>query len=205
MNRTTERARSRAVNPTGACGVDYPVHVSDPARRDAFDILGVAAQFNLDLPAVQRAYLARSADVHPDRAGVEGGGAEASEQLAAELNDAKRVLEDPERRANALLARLGGPSKEADRSLPDGFLMEMMELREAAEAAGASGDAAEVDRWIANAERRRKGHIESVGSAFATLGTVPAGDQLRAIRRELNAWRYIERMIEQLDGGGESM
>jgi hypothetical protein len=25
---------------------------------------------------------------------------------------------------------------------------------------------------------------------------------LVAIRRELNAWRYIERLIEQLDGGG---
>ncbi|MGH7130588.1 MAG: iron-sulfur cluster co-chaperone HscB C-terminal domain-containing protein [Phycisphaerales bacterium] len=176
--------------------------MAEPARgtrRDAFDILGVAARFDLDLPAVQRAYLARSADVHPDRAG------EAGEQLAAELNDAKRVLEDPERRAGALLARLGGPSKEADRSLPDGFLMEMMELRESAEAAGASGDRAEVDRWIADAERRRKGHIESVGRAFAAVGAAPTGDQLRAIRRELNAWRYIERMIEQLDGGGETM
>ena len=148
---------------------------------------------------MQRAYLARSAEIHPDRAG------EASEQQAAELNDAKRTLEDPERRAGALLARLGGPSKEADRSLPDGFLMEMMELREAAEAAGSSADPAEVERWVNDAERRRKRHIESIGRAFAAIGATPTGDQLRAIRRELNAWRYIERMIEQLDGGGETM
>lgn len=165
---------------------------------DAFDILGVPARFDLDAAAVQRAFLARSAEVHPDRTAGD-------EELAAELNAARQTLNDPERRANALLARLGGPSKEADRSLPDGFLMGMMSLREQAEAA--SGDPAQLEHWMDEAERRRRAHIETTGAAFAAIqraGSAPSTPSLRDIRRELNAWRYIERMIEQLqssDGG----
>lgn len=105
----------------------------------------------------------------------------------AELNEAKRVLEDPERRANALLAKLGGPSKEEDRSLPEGFLMEMMEVREQMEEDGAAGRG----KWEEWAKERRGEAIEEVGAMFRER-------RLAEVRRRLNAWRYIERMMEQL-------
>lgn len=151
----------------------------------------------MDAAGVQRAFLARSAELHPDRA-------EGDEVLAAELNAARQTLADPERRANALLARLGGPSKEADRSLPDGFLMDMMDLREQAEAA--SSDPGQLEHWLDEADRRRTAHIATTKKAFAAIeaaGGVPASAALRDIRRELNAWRYIERMIEQLQSSDE--
>jgi molecular chaperone HscB len=154
---------------------------------DAFDVLGLPAEFAVDAAAVNRAYLARSAALHPDLAA----GDESAPRKMAELNEAKRVVEDPERRANALLARLGGPSKEEDRSLPDGFLMEMMEVREQMEAEGT----AERGKWEAWAKERRREAIEDVGAMFRA-----AADEgmLGAIRRRLNAWRYIERMVEQI-------
>lgn len=137
----------------------------------------------MDAAAVNRAYLARSAALHPDRA---AGDADAPRRMA-ELNEAKRVIEDPERRANALLARLGGPSKEQDRSLPDGFLMEMMEVRERMEAEGAAARGT----WEAWAKERRREAVEEVGAMFRE-------GRLGEVRRRLNAWRYIERMMEQL-------
>lgn len=162
-------------------------HYSQPVP-DAFDILGVEPSLDLSAAAVRAAFLARAAQV--------------GDEQAPALNAAKGVLLDAEQRAGLLLARLGGPSASADRSLPDGFLMAMMQAREDAEAAIASNDAAKIDAFIAWAETQRDGHIARL-RPLLIAGASP--DALKLARRELNAWRYIERMIQQLtdahDGG----
>lgn len=159
---------------------------------DPFAVLGLPRSFEIDEGTLHRAWLSRSAALHPDRAGDD----EANAEAVADLNRARATLRDPERRANALLRLLGGPRKEEDRSLPDGLLTEMLEVREEMESDLAeSGDTARA-KWEAWAGERRAGHIERVGELFAGPATP---ESLREIRRELNAWRYTERMIEQLD------
>jgi molecular chaperone HscB len=161
---------------------------------DPFEVLGLAPRYDLDASAIQRAYLARAAAVHPDLVAddeAQGG--------AAVLNKAKAMLVDPERRANALLTRLGGPGKSEDKSLPAGFLMSIMETREAVEEALASKDPAQRGRWEAWAQEQRGEYERRVVSLFAGVGDSRDPATLRAIRQELNAWRYIERLIEQLD------
>jgi curved DNA-binding protein CbpA len=158
---------------------------------DAFDILGLPAEFDLSAERLGRAYLQRSASVHPDV------GSDESARAMAELNEARRTLESPERRANALLARLGGPTKEKDRSLPVGFLAQMLETREEIEAAAGDASArAQWERW-ASGERARA--VAEVKAMFTGLGSPPEAESLAAIRARLNAWRYVERLIEQLD------
>lgn len=155
---------------------------------DPFKILGLPPRFDLTPAEIQRAFLARSATLHPDRS-------TGDEALAAELNHARQTLADPEARARALLARAGG-TEDTDRSLPDGFLLTMMDARERLEAAQVEGDAAAVRAWLAWAEEQRGRHVGRVGGLLSEE-PVPAG----AVRRELNAWRYIERMIEQIEAG----
>lgn len=162
---------------------------------DPFDILGLPAVFDLDPGQIGRAYLERSAALHPDLA---RGDEEAPRRMAA-LNQAKRVLDDPERRANALLARLGGPGREQDRSLPPDFLMEIMETREQIETAVAGGDPEERRKWETWAEGERRRAVDEVAGMFRALPSPPTAESLKAIRTRLNAWRYIERLIEQLD------
>lgn len=164
-------------------------------RRDPFDTLGLEPRFDLDTGAVERAYLRLAAAAHPD---VVGDDAEAARRTA-EINDARAVLLDPERRAEALLLRLGGPAKNQDKSLPPDFLGEMMDLRETIEAAIAGDGDAERATWRAWALGRRAEFIAGVGAAFAALASPAAETDLRAIRTRLNAWRYFERLIEQLD------
>ncbi|QKK08205.1 MAG: hypothetical protein HND58_08465 [Planctomycetota bacterium] len=78
--------------------------------------------------------------------------------------------------------------------------MEMMETRMEVEAAVESGDGDELARWREWAQTERARYIDRLGGMFADLGTPPAADAVQAIRRELNAWRYIERMLEQTEG-----
>ncbi|MBX3390056.1 MAG: DnaJ domain-containing protein [Phycisphaeraceae bacterium] len=159
-----------------------------------FEILGLPRTFDLDEGAIRRAYLARVAALHPDLAEAEDAQAE-----SAELNRARDVLVDPESRANLLLSLLGGPPKEADKSLPPAFLMEIMETREAIESSLASGDEAERKRWSDWGLKERSKYVGQVKGQFAGLGASPDPGALRELRKTLNAWRYIERLIEQLD------
>ncbi len=158
-------------------------------------MLGLEPTFALDAATIRRAYLARVAAIHPDSNTSDDDGGRSS----AALNDAKATLEDPERRAAALLARLGGPTKEQDKSLPPGFLIQTMEMRERIESALASGDPDARSAVERDAAARRATHIARVAELFLAARASPGAEALRAIRIELNAWRYVERLIEQLD------
>lgn len=167
---------------------------------DAFDVLGIAVGFRAESRDVERAYVARAVEAHPDLVGSD----DESARRMAELNEAKGTLLDPERRAIALLARLGGAPAEADRSLPDGFLMEMMDVRERMEEEWGSGDApsrsASAQRWEAWGRVRREETMSRVAELFDAAARASEGERqsvLGAIRTQLNAWRYLERMLEQ--------
>lgn len=165
---------------------------SRESTSDPFGVLGLPRRFALDGAEIEAAFLTRLSGVHPDLAG------EDASMDAAALTAARAMLADPEQRAVALLAVMGGPSASQDRSLPDGFLMEMMELRERVETELEEGAGAR-DRWADFAQTRRREHIERIGAMFDALSEPASPDELGAIRRELNAWRYTERLIEQLD------
>lgn len=165
-----------------------PSSTHDP--HDPFAALGLERRFDMPSASIESAFLERLRGVHPDLAG------EDASLDAADLTRARATLADHEERAVALLALLGGPSASEDKSLPDGFLMEMMELRGEIEEELVS-DAGARDRWQAFADERRAGHIGRVSELFQTD---PMTDgTLGEIRMELNAWRYTERLIEQLD------
>ncbi len=176
--------------------------------KDPFALLGLERRFDLSPAQVQRAYLQHVARLHPDINGTD----EASEdaELAgpaptpARLHEAKALLEHDESRANVLLLLLDGATKEQDKSLPESFLMEIMEVREQVESALATGDAVAREHWRGWALEQRAVYVLRLTPQFAALsrevlGTVQHTVLAKQARRELNAWRYVERLIEQLD------
>lgn len=171
---------------------------------DPFSLLGLPRLFDISLEAIHSAHLTRVASTHPDLAPHSQTPDEDADPVAA-LNHAKRILENPELRANALLALLGGPTKESDRSLPPGFLMDIMETREAIEAAVHSKDPTALRHWRDWADTQRSEHKGAVSVLFRSLPQHPSAANLGSIRTRLNAWRYIERLIEQLDPDYEGL
>jgi molecular chaperone HscB len=177
-------------------GLPQPA-VHDPS--DPFDVLGLPPTFNLTRDQIERAYLERSVHVHPDAVGAAGSDADDASAL---VHASRETLLSSELRANALLARLGGPSKEAVKSLPPAFLAEVMELREAVEEALASPSPG-ARRAAREEGLRRRAEFESlVASLFRDISALPPQTRPPALcnmRTHLNAWRYIERMIEQVE------
>lgn len=163
---------------------------------DPFEILGVPWRFDLDESALRSRFLQASAQMHPDRFPDPIEQAEAVEQMSR-LTDAYRVLSDPESRARALL-RLSGMDDEADKDkLPPDLLMQVMEVREEMEAAIESGDREELDRLRVWASGQREQYVNQLGRLLEGYIDAKAAAETRV---QLNALRYMERMLEQMPG-----
>jgi molecular chaperone HscB len=160
---------------------------------DFFDRLGLPRRFALDADAVEREYLARSRELHPDYHRL-GSSAEqaASTELSAGLNEAYTTLKDPFRRAEYLLKLQGGPTAGELKDVPPAFLEEMLELR--MEIAGLTPDSPEAAAMEKQLSRRRDALLAQVGGLLD--GTSPT--RLTDSRRLLNATKYVQNLIRDL-------
>jgi molecular chaperone HscB len=159
---------------------------------DPFATLGIARSYELDLPAVEKTHRELSRAMHPDRFV----GAGASERRAAlakavEVNEAWRIVRDPIRRAEALLALQGvAVGEEGEPKADPEFLMEMLEQREALSDARQARDLGAV-RKMAQAIEQRSRQVERAladGFARSTAGSSLVGKvgELRFFRRFLD-------------------
>ena len=165
-------------------------------KFDPFAILGMPRRFAVDAQALRQAFLTASAKQHPDQFIDPIEQADAVERMS-ELTDAHRVLRDPELRARALLRLSGLELPEDKDKLPPALLMEVMDVREELEDAIASDNTPELDRLRAWANGQREGYLAKLDELFHDeLDAAKA----KAVRIELNALRYMQRMLEQMPG-----
>ncbi len=153
-----------------------------------FSALGLEPSFDIDPRRVRAAWMQKAAREHPDVVGVGG--------QSTCANDALRQLSDPLSRAEALLRVHQAPAVD-ERTMPEGFLLEMMELRERADEAGRDPDAAA--QLLAEASERRNRALARIGDAFRSArgGALEAGHALE-IRSQMNVVRSFDRMLEHL-------
>lgn len=174
---------------------------AEAANRTPFEIFGLAQSYAVDGARLDATYRELSRWVHPDRfvsRGVEE--VEAAVRASAALNQAYAILRDPVRRADQLLAQLGGPSASAMRDVPAGFLMAVMELREAIEQAKASGDASAMESLRTDLASRRGAGLDRIGELASRLsdGDSSVGEELR---RQLNSMKYLDNLLTEASSG----
>lgn len=165
---------------------------------DPFRVLGLEPAFELDPEQVRKATLVRSARLHPDRAPDPITAAENASELAA-VNEAASTLLDDLARAEVMIRIHGGPGPSEDRTLPDGFLEDILATRLELEEAVARGDdlgKETLRTWAEGewAERRRR------VADLIDREPAPGEAELREARLEVNRWRYSQRMLDQIDG-----
>lgn len=150
-----------------------------PSAVDPFAVLDVPRRYDLDRRTVESAHLRLLAALHPDRIADPIRRAEAV-SATADANEARDILLDDERRAETLLTLLGGAPHDSERSLPPGFLVEVLELREKLDEAIAAEDPTLRDEFERMIAAERAVHRDTITELFARL------------RRDAPAARAIE-------------
>ncbi len=159
---------------------------------DPFATLGIAPSFDADLAAVEKVHRELSAALHPDRY-MNATATERRRALAkaVEVNEAWRVVRDPIRRAEALLALRGVAVGEDREPQPDPeLLMEMLEQREALAEARAARDLDGVRRLAGSVEARMDETRKALSRGFA-------GGEGESLVRRLGELRFFRRLLDE--------
>jgi len=159
-----------------------------------FEALGVEPGFSLDLAALEQRHRDVSRALHPDRHAASGA-AERRMALgrAIEVNESYRILKDPVRRAEALLALRGvatGEGKEPPAS--PAFLMEVMERREALADVRQTKNEAALDRLITDVRALASAVEAALAHEFASPSSNPA-----EILKRMGELRYYRRFLDE--------
>lgn len=179
-----------------ACGT-----LLETEERDPFRAFGLERAFAIDVKELRRALMKLQRATHPDFFATQGDAArEAAERATSALNAAFETLEDPLRRADWLVVAQGGPSRDDDREMPQAFLMEVLEWNEVLEEArdAATRDDAAVAELATDLRTARSETVDAVGAALSPLPPTGAA-ALGEVRRRLNALRYIDRALGEVD------
>jgi len=171
-----------------------------------FERLGLPRRFALDAQELERNYLARSRESHPDFHRMASSAQQRhSQEQSAALNEAYAALREPFRRAEYLLQLEGGPSAAEHKEMAPAFLEEMLELRMEIEELRETGgrDSPGVAKMERKLVERRDKLIDDLASRFAKVESLPAEtekhrDQLLEIRLTLNAAKYIQGLLRDL-------
>ncbi len=171
---------------------------------DPFATLGIARTFDVDLAAIEKVHRELSRTLHPDRyVGSPPSERRASLGKAVEVNEAWRIVRDPIRRAEALLALAGVTVAEGDgprsSTADPSFLMEMLEQREALAEAKQAKDAAAVRRMATAMEQRARDVERALAEGFARGEAKTLAEkvgELKFYRRFLDEVSAIEDAIQ---------
>ena len=179
-----------------ACGA-----LSSPSTApNPFEVFGLEPAYAVDAAALGKQLLALTRRMHPDYFAGDAAQHELAERNTAELNAAHEILADDFRRADWLIRHLGGPDENAERSMPQEFLMEVLEWNEALEAAGEAAPGSperDLSALRADLEARRRACFDALAEALTPLPP-PGSESLAAVRKRLNAVRYLDRALSDI-------
>lgn len=153
-----------------------------------FDLFGLAVHYAIDAAALDAAYRALQAQVHPDRfAHASDAERRVAVQRATQANEAYRVLKHPLKRAVHLLALRGVDLQtQTNTSKDTAFLGRQLEWREAIEDAREARDTAVLEKLLgklSGEKRERYGHLEQLLATGADLPAAEAARQLMFIEK----------------------
>lgn len=180
-----------------ACGLPLPV----AEGVGPFEILGLAPNHAVDAGLLKRRMLRASRDVHPDFfATAPSDVRELAGRNSALLNAAFQTLSDDVERANWLVAYLGGPDEQHERTMPAEFLAEVLEWNERLEEARAitSGFDPRLAGLKSELSERRGRALTSIAQLLTPLPERGA-PSLTIVRRHLNAVRYVDRALSEIE------
>ncbi|MBU3616899.1 Fe-S protein assembly co-chaperone HscB [Polynucleobacter sp. JS-Polo-80-F4] len=163
------------------------------ASDDYFRFFGFNQQFNIDLPALEQAYLAIQKEVHPDR---HARGSDADQRLAMQMatlaNTALQTLKNPIQRGLYICQLHGVDAKlETNTAMPAAFLMKQMEWRENLDEQ--AEDLPALEALMAEVEQSKQDTLAEITQAIDGAKNYPRAAEL------LRGLLFIDKFAIELD------
>ena len=133
-----------------------------------FELFNLPSRFALDAKALDDAYRAVQAEVHPDRFAAAGDAQKRiAMQWATRANEAYRTLKDPLARAGYLLHLRGiEVGAEDNTAMEPAFLMQQLDWREQIEDAALARNASELERLLDALRAERQSRLVKLGASL---------------------------------------
>ncbi len=186
-------------NPAFCEGCKRLLEIPDTATP--FELLGLPVAFAVDRDDARRRLLKITRAIHPDFFGTESAEVRAlAESNSARLNEAWSIVSDDIERADWLVRHLGGPDEQTERAMPQAFLVEVLEWNEALEEARANpaASAPTLVTLATDLNSRRTDSLSALAQILTPLPS-PSSPQLKRARTELNAVRYVDRALSEIE------
>lgn len=162
------------------------------AGDDHFSLFGLPSRFDLDAQALESAWRAVAAQVHPDRyATASPAERRVAMQWAARANEAYRQLRDPLLRARYLCEQAGVDLQtESNTSMDTAFLMQQMTWREMMDdARNDAGVLAELRTELEDARQQMR-------AALTRL--LDEQRDYAAAGLKVREWMFVEKLAQEL-------
>lgn len=159
-----------------------------------FELFNLPPAFTLDMQALDAAYRAVQAEVHPDRFAAAGAAQQRiALQWASRANEAYRTLKDPSLRAAYLLQLRGVEAGAEDNTaMQPAFLMRQIEWREQIEAAALARNVDALTRLSDALGVERQTYLAELGAALERHADQAAAAVLRQLM-------FIDRLAAEAD------
>lgn len=159
---------------------------------DYFSLLGLPRAFALDEAALQRAYITKQREFHPDRVAKASPEVRAQAmQVSVEVNNAYHTLKSPLLRAEYLLKLSGVAEQKPSQAL----LMESLEAREALMEVQTPEEAHAM-------QERQK---EVLAGSVAVFAAAYAAERLEEAAECAMRMRYLEKLLDEIHARGKML
>lgn len=165
-----------------------------------FEILGLTAQFELDVSALSATYRELQRQYHPDKY---VNASEVEQRLAlqksAQINDAYQTLIDPISRAEHLLALQGLLLNDEQQSMKDmTFLIQQMSLREQLEEIELANDEAKLEQFSDEVALLANQLLTTLSAELNNMDWSNAANTVRKMKFFAKLQNEIERIEDRM-------
>jgi molecular chaperone HscB len=166
--------------------------------QDYFSFFGIPRKLSVDEPDLQTRFYSSSRQVHPDRyARDTADNQQYALDATALLNDAYRVLRDPIKRAEYLLAQEGFDiGEQRSKDVPPELLEEVFELNMLLEEAP---DRNQLEQARTKFQSMQDEADQELSSLFERYDASQDRAALQSIRGVLNRRRYIQNLVRDVE------
>jgi molecular chaperone HscB len=166
--------------------------------QDYYEFFGLPRKLSVDTDDLQKRFYSLSREFHPDRSARKSA---EDQQYALDataiLNDGYRVLRDPIKRAEYLLAQEGFDiGEQRSKDVPAELLEEVFELNMLLEETPDHGDLEQAREKFQGMERDADTELKSLFGKYDSSGDRGV---LQTIRGVLNRRRYIQNLVRDVE------